>query len=147
MKIMTVENEQHYQDALKVRKTVFVEEQKVPMELEVDEYEKDATHIVAYENDKPVGAGRFRVKNGAAKVERICVLKEMRGHHVGLEIMKKIEALATSKGLTTLVLHAQTHAQSFYEKLGYQVTSGLFYDAGIPHVEMEKSIKNATTTA
>lgn len=140
MKIIVVENERQYKDALQVRKCVFVGEQHVPLELEVDEFEKEATHLVVYDDDAPVGAGRFRIKNTAAKVERICVLKEMRGKNIGLHIMRKIEELALELGLDELILHAQTHAQTFYEKLDYQVTSDLFYDANIPHVEMKKII-------
>ncbi|GGH83935.1 putative GNAT family N-acyltransferase [Pullulanibacillus pueri] len=144
MDIIIVENEQQYQDALTVRKTVFVEEQQVPMELEVDEHEKSAVHFVIYHEKHPVGAGRIRIKGQTAKVERICVLKEARGQNIGLALMQRIEHVALEKGLKTLVLHAQTHAQGFYEKLGYKVTSDLFYDANIPHVEMTKAIQTTS---
>ncbi|GGE51438.1 N-acetyltransferase [Pullulanibacillus camelliae] len=144
MKIIVVENEHQYEDALKVRKQVFIDEQQVPMELEVDAFENEATHLVAYNGNSPIGAGRFRIKSNAAKVERICVLKDFRRQNIGLHIMQKIEELATELRLSELILHAQTHAQHFYEKLGYQVTSDVFYDANMPHVEMKKVISKAS---
>lgn len=142
LEIVVATLEADYQNALKVRKTVFIDEQKVPEELEIDEYEKDATHFVVYdEAHNPVAAGRMRVKGeNLAKVERICVLKEHRGEHIGEALMAELENEARQMGLSGLLLNAQTHAQGFYEKLGYEVTSDLFYEAGIPHVEMRKSI-------
>lgn len=142
MEVTVVKNEAQYQDALKVRKIVFVGEQNVPEDLEIDEYEKDAVHFVAYDGDKPVGAGRFRKKGDKIKVERICVLKSRRGEHIGVEIMEAIEAEVSRSHSGNLVLNAQTHAIPFYKKLGYHITSEEFDEAGIPHVEMQKNIQS-----
>lgn len=140
--IVVATKEVDYQNALKVRKIVFVEEQKVPVNLEIDEFEPNATHFVVYDDaHNPVAAGRLRVKaENVAKVERICVLKERRGEHIGEALMVELEKKARQMGLSSLLLNAQTHAQGFYEKLGYHVTSDLFYEAGIPHVEMRKEL-------
>jgi predicted GNAT family N-acyltransferase len=140
MEVTIVKNEAQYEDALKVRKIVFVGEQNVPPEMEIDEYEKEAVHFVAYDGEEPVGAGRFRKKGDIAKVERICVLKSRRGQHIGGEIMKAVEEEAERQEFETLVLNAQTHAIPFYEKLGYHITSEEFDEAGIPHVEMRKHL-------
>lgn len=141
VEVRVVEQKEDYENALSVRRVVFVEEQQVPIELEIDNYEEASTHFVAYDDEHlPVGAGRLRSKGDWAKVERICVLKDRRREHIGEAIMERLEEVARKEGFKRLSLNAQTHAQKFYEKLGYQVTSELFYEAGIPHVEMRKDL-------
>jgi len=133
-------SEDQLQDAFNIRKTVFVEEQKVPFELEIDEFENDSDHFVLYSNGTPIGAGRFRVLDGKGKIERICVLSDKRGSGAGNKIMNEIEHYAKESGIGVLKLNAQTYAIPFYEKLGYSVVSDEFLDAGIPHKTMEKNI-------
>ncbi|MBM7644056.1 putative GNAT family N-acyltransferase [Scopulibacillus daqui] len=140
MNVLIADTEDRFNDALTVRHKVFVEEQKVPEEEEIDQHEKDAVHFVAYDGKNPIGAGRMRIHDDIAKVERICVLDAYRGKHVGQAIMNKIEETAKEKGLNTLLLNAQLHAVPFYERLHYKVTSDEFMDAGIPHVQMRKSL-------
>ncbi|MDQ0268699.1 GNAT family N-acetyltransferase [Cytobacillus purgationiresistens] len=140
MFVKRVETEKEFNDALTVRKEVFVSEQNVPEEEEIDEYENEAAHFVLYQDDKPGGAGRFRIVDGYGKVERICVSKDARKGGSGKAIMQSIESYAKEQGLDTLKLHAQTHAIPFYEKIGYDVISEEFLDAGIPHRTMKKNI-------
>ncbi|NUK28809.1 GNAT family N-acetyltransferase [Parageobacillus sp. VR-IP] len=130
-----------YKDALLVRRIVFIEEQRVPEEEEIDEFEQEAMHFVLYDGEKPVGAGRFRlIDNGLGKIERICVLPSYRGRGAGKLIMETIEQFAKKQGVPKVKLNAQTHAEPFYQKLGYQTVSDVFMDAGIPHVTMVKSL-------
>lgn len=130
-----------YKDALFVRRTVFIEEQHVPEEEEIDEFEQDATHFVLYDGEKPVGAGRFRtIDDGVGKIERICILPQYRGRGAGKQLMETIEMFAKEQGIEKVKLNAQTHAEPFYQKLGYDTVSGVFMDAGIPHVTMVKSL-------
>ncbi|MFZ7944622.1 MULTISPECIES: GNAT family N-acetyltransferase [Bacillaceae] len=138
MTVKVVENQKELDDAFSVRKIVFVEEQNVPLEEEIDQYEDDATHFVMYHQGLPVGAGRFRVIDGYGKVERICVMKEARKTGAGKAIMKAIESHAQEQGLHKLKLNAQTQAIPFYAGLGYEVVSEEFLDAGIPHKTMMK---------
>lgn len=138
--VKIVENNQELEEAFSVRKTVFVDEQQVPVEEEIDEFENDSTHFVLYDDKRPAGAGRFRVLDAIGKVERICVLKDQRNTGAGKAIMEKIEEYAKSEGLRALKLNAQTQAIPFYEKLGYEVVSEEFLDAGIPHKSMKKQI-------
>lgn len=140
MEVKIVTNEQELADAFEVRKTVFIHEQNVPEEEEIDQFESDSVHFVLYDNGKAAGAGRFRVLDGIGKVERICVLKENRKTGAGVAVMNKIEEYAKSKGISSLKLNAQTHAIPFYSKLGYETVSEEFLDAGIPHKTMKKSI-------
>lgn len=130
------------EDAYIVRKTVFVGEQNVPPELEIDDLEDEAVHFVLYdEAGQPCGAGRFRTVGEYGKVERICVLKSARGQGAGNLVMDAVEAYAkTVSGLTALKLDAQLHAIPFYEKRGYDIVSDEFLDAGILHKTMTKPL-------
>ncbi|RNF38490.1 GNAT family N-acetyltransferase [Planococcus salinus] len=140
-KVKVVENPHEKEHAFEVRKTVFVGEQGVPMHIEWDEYDDSATHFVGYNLEQPIAAGRVReVEMGTGKVERVCVLSDHRGQHVGVLMMDEMENYARSAGLFTLKLNAQSYAVPFYEKLGYTVTSPEFMDAGIPHRAMEKTL-------
>jgi predicted GNAT family N-acyltransferase len=141
LNIEEVMNKAQYEAALLVRKEVFIEEQGVPFELEVDEFEDSAIHFVAYDHNIPVGAGRLRqLENKIGKVERVCVIKSDRGKGIGKLLMDKIASVAKNKGVETLKLNSQTHAENFYQNLGYETYSDVFMDAGIPHVAMKKQL-------
>lgn len=140
MTVKIVENQKELEDAYSVRKTVFVEEQAVPLEEEIDAYEEEAKHFIMYQDGSPVGAGRFRLVDGFGKVERICVMKEARKTGAGKAIMNAIEDFALKNDIQKLKLNAQTQAIPFYSGLGYKVVSEEFMDAGIPHKTMVKKI-------
>lgn len=140
MTVKIVENQKELEDAFSVRRTVFIDEQNVPAEEEIDQHEEEATHLVLYHENLPVGAGRFRLVDGYGKVERICVLKQARGTGAGKAIMNGIEDYARNKGIQKLKLNSQVHAIPFYAGLGYEVVSEEFMDAGIPHKTMVKHI-------
>ncbi|WP_026690130.1 GNAT family N-acetyltransferase [Alteribacter aurantiacus] len=143
MNVKVVKSQKEKEDAFAVRRTVFVDEQQVPEEEEIDQYESQSVHFVAYDGEKPVGAGRLRIMDDIGKVERICVLKEYRTQGVGVEIMKKIEQEATQYPIEEMKLNAQVTAERFYTRLGYETISGEFFDAGIPHVAMRKTVEAA----
>ncbi|MFC4386882.1 GNAT family N-acetyltransferase [Gracilibacillus marinus] len=138
MKLYVVENDKQLEDAFQVRREVFVKEQGVPIELEIDDKEQDATHFIGYVEDKPIAASRVRFGDDYVKLERICIMKSVRGKHFGKDLVLFMESYAKEKNITKSKLHAQVYAIPFYEKLGYVVTSGEFDDAGIPHVSMKK---------
>ncbi|RST75250.1 GNAT family N-acetyltransferase [Siminovitchia acidinfaciens] len=141
MKVIQAGTEEQMQDAFNIRKKVFVGEQQVPIEIEIDEHEDNSAHFVLYDEEKPAGAGRFRILDGKGKVERICILPEYRGKGAGIQIMVDIEEYAKSLPVKELVLNSQSYAVPFYEKLGYSVVSDEFLDAGIPHRKMIKKIE------
>lgn len=142
MKVVLVTNEKQLEAAFYIRKVVFVDEQHVPMEKEIDQYDEEAKHFLLYNHDShPIGAGRLRIMENYAKVERICVLKKFRGSGAGREIMTFIENYAARHHTKVLKLNAQTQAIPFYESLGYHVTSTEFLDAGIPHHSMKKTLE------
>jgi predicted GNAT family N-acyltransferase len=133
-------------DALEVRTTVFVEKQGVLEALEIDGKDDDAFHVVAYRDTEssttPFGAGRLReVEDGVGKLERISVLERHRGEGLGRAIVAELEAIADEEGLSRLVMRAQTPVEGLYRQLGYETTSGVFEEARIPHVEIEKSLE------
>ena len=140
MTVKVVENHQELEDAYSVRRTVFIDEQNVPQEEEIDHHEGEATHFVFYQDERPIAAGRFRFVDGYGKVERICVLKEARGTGAGKAIMNGIEDHARKNDIHKLKLNSQTHAIPFYAGLGYEVVSDEFMDAGIPHKTMVKEL-------
>ncbi len=128
-------------DAFFVRRKVFVEEQGIPLSLELDEYDETASHFVVYKKNTPIGAGRIReINKGIGKVERVCILPDYRGLHLGKLIMKALEAHGSKQGFKKIVLNAQAQILPFYESIGYRVTSPEFMDADIPHRAMEKKL-------
>lgn len=139
LKLASTEHER--EDAFTVRKAVFIEEQGVPVHIELDELDEEAVHFIAYDGNQPIAAGRIRdIGDGVGKVERVCVLPTYRGRHLGQKMMVMLEDHARDAGLSKIRLNAQNHAVPFYEKIGYIVTSPEFMDAGIPHRVMEKNI-------
>ncbi len=141
---IVIENEQQLQRALTIRKKVFVEEQHVPLEDEVDELDVldgPCRHLLITTNDdEAVGTGRVRLIEQYGKLQRVAVLKDMRQFGIGRLIIAELETLAKQLGAQKTKLDAQVHAIGFYEKLGYTVQSDVFLDAGIEHVLMTKSL-------
>ena len=140
MTIKVVSTDQEQNEAYRIRKVVFVDEQNVPMDLEIDEHEEASIHFIAYDGKDVVGASRLRFVGEYGKLERICVLKSYRGKSYGKKLIDKMEEEIINKGYKKAKLHAQTHAKEFYERLGYVVISDEFMDAGIPHVAMTKEL-------
>ncbi|HLS07160.1 MAG TPA: GNAT family N-acetyltransferase [Bacillota bacterium] len=140
MKVQMVTTETELNDAFTIRKVVFIDEQNVPPHIERDEYDQTATHVIGYKNHQPIATGRIRLIDDYGKLERIAVLKEHRGKSYGTQVIAHMEQIILQKGFTQAKLNAQTHATDFYEKLGYQVISTEFMDAGIPHVTMKKDL-------
>ncbi|WP_208558823.1 GNAT family N-acetyltransferase [Marinilactibacillus kalidii] len=130
-----------YNDALLIRKTVFVEEQKVPVELEIDELEAKTMHVVGYLNESAVATARIYQKEpGIFKIQRVAVLQTGRKKGTGKELMAEVERKIRTLESHQMVLDAQDYALSFYEKCGFTIEGKGFPDAGIPHHKMTKDI-------
>lgn len=123
-----------------IRKTVFVEEQAVPLELELDEYDDVATHFLLRDGDTPLATARLLDKHGRAKIGRVAVLKEARGRGLGLVLMRAVLEEARRQGFTEAVLDSQTYAIPFYERLEFVAEGEEFDDAGIPHFLMRRRL-------
>lgn len=133
-------NWQAHRDKLHaIRRTVFIEEQNVPEELEWDEIDARCYHVLAFAADgTPIGTGRL-VLDG--HIGRMAVLREWRGKGVGSAILETLLGYAQKEGFRTVKLHAQTHAVGFYAKRGFKVAGGEFMEAGIPHRTMTIKLK------
>jgi len=122
-------------DAKTIRFEVFVEEQKVPAELEMDHMDAVCLHAVAYAEDgTPIGTGRL-LPDG--HIGRMAVRQGARGTGVGGALLQALMAQARIRGDKLVALSAQTHAAPFYERHGFRIEGDEFYEAGIPHINMQ----------
>lgn len=143
MDIKRITVNEDLEKAFYIRKKVFVEEQGVPLEDEFDEFDTlngKCEHVLVYYEGQPVGTGRLRVVEGIGKLERICILESYRKFGLGKIIIKALEEIAMDKGIYQVKLHGQTHAEGFYKKLGYNTSSDIFIEDGIPHILMKKGL-------
>ena len=139
--IKKVSTPQELSDAQEVRRQVFIEEQGIKREVEFDGLDQNSDHLIAHNNNIPVGTARIRYKNDVqAKLERMAVLKPYRGRGIGKGIAKASLKLTETKGALEVVLNAQQAAAGFYEKLGFQQEGEPFEEAGIPHIAMTKKL-------
>ena len=117
-----------------LRFAVFVEEQKVPAEIELDSFDPVSLHAVAFAaDDEAIGTGRL-LPDG--HIGRMAVAQLARGTGVGSALLRALMDEARRRGHAHAVLSAQTHATDFYRRHGYSVHGDEYDDAGIPHVEM-----------
>lgn len=143
MKIEIVNNIEMLEQAFLIRKKVFVNEQKVPFEEEIDQFEDVSTHFLVFDdNNKPIATSRMRKVEDIVKIERVCILQEYRKLGIGKKLMEFMEKVAIKNQFKVISLHAQIKALNFYKNLGYKVCSEIFLDAGIKHCKMEKKIYN-----
>ena len=121
-----------------IRKLVFIEEQSVPEVMEWDEQDEAATHAVAFDTGGSA-VGYARLLN-SGQLGRMAVLPEYRRQGIGTALLQALETYAGLQHYDYLFLHAQVHALSFYEKQGYRTEGDVYDEAGIPHLNMYKSI-------
>lgn len=120
-----------------VRRKVFVEEQHVPVVREQDGWDQEARHFLTKADGKVVAACRVRFLGSAAKIERVAVLKDYRGHGIGMVLMKHIiQEVGRMDNIQLFKLSAQADTLPFYEKLGFKKRGNEYLDAGIPHYDM-----------
>lgn len=125
-------------DAARIRTSVFVEEQGIPMEMEWDEADNTALHAVAYNGlAQPIATGRLLVHEpGKGKIGRMAVHHALRGSGVGEAVLRALMAAAASRGDAEVVLHAQRSAEAFYRSAGFSISGEPFDEVGIAHIEM-----------
>lgn len=135
-----LKNEEERVEAYQLRYDVFVDEQKVPADMELDEFDPEAVHAVAIENGRVIGTGRLVVEGNVGRIGRMAVEKEKRGQGIGNGLMEVLEQKAVDLGLSEIYLHAQVYAKDFYAKRGYQPRGEEFDEAGIAHIEMFRKL-------
>lgn len=121
-------------EATPIRHAVFVQEQGVPVDIELDEWDPVSLHAIARDGDgRAIGTGRL-LPDG--HIGRMAVLRTARGSGAGTAILLALMDAARERGHREVVLNAQTHAASFYRRLGFVEEGDVFDDAGIPHIAM-----------
>ena len=122
---------------LRLRRTVFIEEQGVAEAEELDDKDDHAIHILATLDGVPMGSARLLLSGDTGKIGRVCVLPAARGTGLGAALMRAaIGELRRQPGITRAKLGSQTHALGFYERLGFTAEGPVYDDAGIPHRDM-----------
>lgn len=129
-----------FHTAWQVRKTVFVDEQNVPIEIERDHIDERAWHVLIQDDNRPVATGRlFELESKKYCIGRVAVLSEYRGKGLGKLIMKCLIKKAWDIGAVSIELHAQTYAKAFYSDLGFVESGAPYFEAGIEHITMHIS--------
>ena len=121
------------EDICAIRYEVFVDEQNVPEELEIDGLDGEAKHVLAFVDGVPIGTGRI-LDDG--HIGRVAVLKDYRGFGIGKLIMKELIKWAKNITLKKVWLSSQWHAHSFYLDLGFVCVGDIYKEAGIDHIKM-----------
>jgi predicted GNAT family N-acyltransferase len=119
-----------------IRHDVFIKEQEVPVELEWDEFDQNALHAIVKKENQVIGTARLIIDNTIAKIGRMAIQKEYREQGIGQKLLSILIQRAKEKGAQECILHAQTHAITFYAKADFEPNGPIFDEAGIPHVEM-----------
>jgi len=123
-----------------IRRKVFIEEQNVPEELELDELDATAVHLLAIRDGHPIGTARLLIEGEVAKIGRVALLPEARSTGAGAALMRAALEELRARGVRTAKLGAQTHAIGFYRKLGFTAYGPEYDDAGIPHRDMSLAL-------
>lgn len=137
VEIIRVKNDDEMKLVQDIRLEVFVGEQGVPVELEMDELDNEAIHVLAYVDGVPAGCGRMLLKGDEAKIGRVAVRKSMRRNMLGTGICKLLIAIAGDNGIKKIYMNAQLTAVEFYLSLGFEKRGDVFLEAGIEHIRME----------
>ena len=142
--VKLVDTEAELEGAINVRMRVFVAEQQIPAEEELDDADATATHAVALHEGQVVGTGRMLVVDGdppgTCRIGRMAVDRDWRRYGVGGLVLACLEEAARTDGLTHCLLHAQEYVKDFYAAHGYREQGDMFLEVDIPHVEMVKAL-------
>jgi ElaA protein len=137
---MTISVTDDLDTVLGIRRIVFIEEQGISFEDEVDGKDPQAIHLLAMAEGKPVGTARLLLSGEVGKIGRVAVLKEARGKGVGQALIRFAVEELRRRGAARAMLGAQSYAVGFYESLGFSAFGPEFLDAGIPHREMVREL-------
>ncbi len=131
--------------ARQVRTAVFLEEQRIPVEMEWDEADHTAVHALAHNRlGLPVATGRLlQHAPGVSRIGRMAVNRVLRGTHLGQDVLHALMQAATQRGDHEVLLHAQRTAEGFYARLGFSQRGEPFNEAGIAHIEMFKALPSS----
>lgn len=141
LKIKIIETTEELRNAKEIRMKVFQQEQRISASTDLDGRDIEATHIVAYINEMPVGTTRVRrLYDGSAKIERMAVLREFRQRGIGDQILKYAIDLLRDNHIKIARLSSQERVKGFYQRLGFKEVGDIFDKAGIRHIMMKKDL-------
>jgi predicted GNAT family N-acyltransferase len=139
--VKIAENQTEISSAKEIRRMVFQIEQGIDSNLDFDNKDEEAEHIIAYFGKEAVGTVRIRyILKKTAKLERVAVLKAYRKTGIGTKMIDYIIDYLQKKGMEEIMLDAQEQAKKFYEGIGFKKKGQIFEESGIPHIEMWKRI-------
>ena len=125
--------------AFAIRLEVFCDEQGYTPEIELDEQDRTAEHVVLWDGETPVATGRLYWNGeGVVRLGRIAVRKAWRGQGTGAQVVRAMCERAREWGAARVQLDAQCRAVPFYEKCGFAVCGEEHMDGHVPHREMER---------
>jgi predicted GNAT family N-acyltransferase len=136
LRVKRVSSRKELEKAFGIRMRVFVTEQGVPKEIEMDRDDKRAFHFLAFEGNQAVGTARVVMRHRSAKIGRMAVLKNYRGRGIGRRLLRHAVLTAKKQGAQEIYLHAQVPVIGFYEAMAFRCVSAVFKEAGIPHRKM-----------
>ena len=146
LRVAVVRTAAELQQALSVRRAVFIEEQGIAEHEEIDRYDgdpatvRDAAHVLGRLDGRPVATGRLLLDRPGGEyphIGRVAVLAELRGRYLGVAVMEALQEEARRRGHRGVTLASQEYATGFYARLGYVARGEIFLDAGIEHRWMD----------
>ena len=140
LKVIWLEGNEDLKDSYKIRKEVFVLEQNVPIEIELDSKDEMCKHIVIYDEDEPIATGRIVLENNICFLGRICIVKKFRGRGIGVFLVENMIKMAAEMGVEDIYIHAQKYAEDFYKRLNFKRFGEVFDEGGIEHINMVLTI-------
>jgi len=136
-----VTNDRELKEAFDVRKEVFVEEQGISEDLELDGYDSEALHMVVKDGERVIGTARVLFLTASeAKIERMAILEPFRCKGVGRRIISFLNEELRNRQVQQVVLHAQYPVVAFYKSCGFVESGSPFWEAGIKHIKMQRRL-------
>ena len=136
-----VASDRDLKEALEVRKKVFTEEQGVPEDLEFDNHDREALHMVVKDGERVIGTARVLfLTTNQAKIERMAILKPFRHRGIGRRIISFLNEELKNRHVEEVVLHAQYSIVAFYKSCGFEELGLPFWEVGIKHIKMQKRL-------
>lgn len=144
MQVIRADTEELLKRSRWVRKQVFTVEKRIPEAVEtdgLDRLDRGCDHFLILYNNKDAGAFRcVNTSESAVRLQRFCVLKEVRGLGAGQRALKFMEDYYQERGVCRVELDAKFQVEGFYRRCGYRTVSGVFEEAGVLHVKMVKDL-------
>ena len=141
--LVPVKDEETLATCLSIRRNVFIEEKKVPEEIEVDHDDVlggDCDHFLMLSRGLPAGTFRCRGKGNRVKIQRFCVLRQFRRAGIGGQALRSFDRIALEKGAKEIEVEAKYEVSRFYLSCGFEPVSEVFEEVGVPHVKMIKKL-------